>query len=236
MTKKMINIGFSLFQAIHFIITMSISTFFQRLVPTDKKFFPLFEDIAKLSVQASTSQHEIFEHDDPGKQKDLFKQIKDIENQADEVAQKIFEELDKSFVPPFDREDIHQLTTSIDLIIDLINGVSQRIRQYRPKEFPSEFKDFAKITMKGCEQIDLAVGELKSLKKPQKILKACNKMAELEKEADDLYHSTISNIFKKEKDAIELIKQKEILENMENIADCIKDVSDVLKTIILKMS
>jgi predicted phosphate transport protein (TIGR00153 family) len=215
---------------------MSISTFFQKLVPTDKKFFPLFEDISKLGVEASLAQHEIFEHDDPGKQKDLFKQIKDIENHSDEVAQKIFDELDKSFVPPFDREDIHELTNSLDLIIDLINGVAQRIRQYRPKEFPSEFKDFAKIISKGCEQSNLAISELKSLKKPQKILKACQKIVDLEKEADDLYHSTISNIFKKEKDAIELIKQKEILENMENVADCTKDVSDILKTIILKMS
>ncbi len=215
---------------------MSISTFFQKLVPSDKKFFPMFESISGLAVQASTAQHQIFEHDDPVKQKDLFRQIKDIETRSDEIVQKIFEELDKSFVPPFDREDIHQLTTSVDLVIDLINGVSQRVRQYRPKEIPSEFKDFTKIISKGCDQINIAVSELKSLKKPNKILKACNKMVDFEKEADDLYHSTISNIFKKEKDAIELIKQKEILENMEHTVDCIKDVSDTIKTIILKMS
>lgn len=215
---------------------MSISTFFQKLVPTDKKFFPYFEEISKYSVQASIAQLAIFEQDDPGKQKDLFKQIKDIELHSDDISKKIFEELDKSFVPPFDREDIHELTTSLDRVIDLIYGVAQRIRQYRPKEFPSEFKDFARYIAKSCEQINIAVSELQSLKKPQKILKACNKIFEFEKEADDLYHSTISNIFKKEKDAIELIKQKEILENMEDTADCIKGVSNILKTIILKMS
>jgi len=213
---------------------MSLNTFFQKLVPTDLKFFPMFESLAGLIVQASVAQQQIFEHDDPVKQKDLFKQIKDIENKSDEIVQNIFDNLDKSFVPPFDREDIHELTTSLDLVIDLINNVAQRIRQYRPKEIPSEFKDFTKMVFRGCEQINLAVFELRSIKKPNKILKACKKMLDIEKEADDLYHSTISNIFKKEKDAIELIKQKEILENLESIVDCIKDVSDALKKIILK--
>ena len=213
---------------------MKINAFFQKLVPTDLKFFPMFENLGQLIVQASLAQQQIFEHDDPVKQKDLFKQIKDIENKSDEVVQKIFEELDKSFVPPFDREDIHELTTSLDLVIDQINAVAQRIRQYRPKEIPLEFKDFAKSISKGCEHINTAVFELRSLKKPNKILKACQKIVDLEKEADDVFHSTISNIFKKEKDAIELIKQKEILENLESIVDCTKDVSDALKKIILK--
>ena len=215
---------------------MSLNTFLQKLVPTDKKFFPMFETMAGLLVQASSAQQQIFEHFDPVKQKDLLKLIKEKETKADEIVQKIFDELDKSFVPPFDREDIHNLITSLDLVIDLIDGVAQRIRQYRPKEIPAEFKEFTKIISRGCEQINLAIIELRSLKNPNKILKACRKMVEFEKEADSLYHTTISNIFKKEKDAIELIKQKEILETLEHITDCIKEVSDSLKTIILKMA
>ncbi len=215
---------------------MSLNTFFQKLVPIDKKFFPLFVSMSELIVKASSAQLTIFEHDDPVKQKDLFKVIKDIENKGDEVAQKIFDDLDKSFVPPFDREDINHLTTSLDEVINLINGVAQRIRLYRPKEIPAEFKDFAKLISKGAEQLNVSIKELHDLKKPNKILKACKKISDLEKEADDLYHSTISSLFKKEKDAIELIKQKEMLENMEDTADCIKAVSNILKTIILKVS
>lgn len=213
---------------------MIINTFFQKFIPTDQKFFPLFEESGQILLQVSVAQQQIFEHDDPVKQKDLFKQIQDHENKSDAIVRQIFDNLDKSFVPPFDREDIHELTTSLDLVVDLINGVAQRIRQYRPKEIPAEFKDFVKMISKGCEHINAAVIELRSLKKPNKILKACQKIVDLEKEADDIYHSTISNIFKKEKDAVELIKQKEILENLENIVDCIKDVSDALKKIILK--
>ncbi|MCB9000182.1 MAG: DUF47 family protein [Bacteroidales bacterium] len=215
---------------------MSLNSFFQKLVPTDLKFYPMFENMAELIVKASSSQLLIFEHDDPVKQKDLFKLIKELENKADEVVQTIFDELDKSFVPPFDREDMNVLTTSLDEVINGINGVAQRVRLYRPKEIPSEFKDFAKLISKGCEQINISVKELHDLKKPAKILKACKKINDLEKEADELYHSTISTIFKKEKDAIELIKQKEMLENLEKTADRIKSVSNILKIIILKMS
>jgi uncharacterized protein len=215
---------------------MNVNAFFQKLVPVEKKFFPMFESISDLIVKASAAQLMIFEHDDPVKQKDLFKLIKDLEIKGDEIKEKIFDDLDKSFIPPFDREDINHLTTSLDEVINLINGVAQRVRLYRPKEIPTDIKDFAKIISKACEQLNVAIKELYDIKKPNKILKACKKMSELERESDDLYHSAISNIFKKEKDAIELIKQKEMLENLEQTADSIKEVSNIIKTIILKGS
>jgi len=136
---------------------MNINALFQKLVPTDLKFYPMFEELSDLIIQSSVAQLHIFEHDDPVKQKDLFRQIKEVENNADEVVRKIFDSLDKSFVPPFDREDIHLLTTSMDMVIDLTNEVAQRIRQYRPKEIPPDFKDFSKLISKGCEEINLAV-------------------------------------------------------------------------------
>jgi uncharacterized protein len=215
---------------------MNVNAFFQKLVPVEKKFFPMFESISELIVKAAGAQQMIFEHDDPVKQKDLFKLIKDLEIKGDEIKEKIFDDLDKSFIPPFDREDINHLTTSLDEVINLINGVAQRVRLYRPKEIPGDFKDFAKIISKAADQINTAIRELHDIKKPNKILKACKKISELEKESDDLYHSAISNIFKKEKDAIELIKQKEMLENMEHTADSIKEVANIIKTIILKGS
>jgi len=215
---------------------MSLNSFFQKLVPSEKKFFPMFESLSEVIVRASAAQLSIFEHDDPVKQKDLFKEIKDLENKGDEIVQNIFDDLDKSFVPPFDREDINQLTNSLDEVINRIDGVAQRIKLYRPKEIPSEFTEFAKLIHKGGEQINSAIKELHDLKKPAKILKACKKISDIEKEADNLYHSIISNLFKKEKDAIELIKQKEMIENMEETADSIKGVSNILKVIILKVS
>ncbi|KPK85642.1 MAG: hypothetical protein AMS27_06770 [Bacteroides sp. SM23_62_1] len=215
---------------------MSIGDFFKKLIPKDKHFFPLYEDLSGHILKAATALHEVLEHDDPVKHKDLLKKIKEYESQADEYTQKIFDEIDKSFITPFDREDMHELTSSLDSVLDSINGTSQRIRYYRPKNIPSEFKDFAKLILDGCQYINTAVIELKNLKKPNKILKACRKMTEIESTADDVYHRTISGIFKKEKDAIELIKQKEIVENLERTTDRVEDVSDILKTIVLKMA
>jgi len=194
----------------------------------------MFEQMAEYILAASTIQLEIFEHEDPVKEKDLIKKIREIESAADDTAQKLFDDLDKTFVTPFDREDMHQLIATLDTIIDLIKSVSQRLRMYRPKNMPAECKDLAKVILRGAEQIQSAVSELKTMKKTTKIFKAVRKMTDIESEADELYHNTISNIFKNEKDAIELIKQKEIVENMERTADRIEDVSDVLKTIILK--
>jgi hypothetical protein len=90
------------------------------------------------------------------------------------------------------------------------------------------------MILKGTEQIQIAVLELKSLKKTDKIVEAVKKIGKIETEADDLYHSAISSIFKKEKDAIELIKKKEIVEHLEQTTDRIQAVSHVLKTIMLK--
>ena len=215
---------------------MGINTFFQKLAPKEKKFFPMFEMMAERIVEASEKLKEIFTADGPDLREVLFKEIKELETKGDEITHQIFDELDKSFITPFDREDIHQLTSSLDDVLDFINGSSQRIRLYKPKEFPVEFGQFSQIIHKGCLAIKTAVYELKNLKKPEKISQACIKINEVENEGDDVYHMGISSLFQNETDAIELIKKKEILQTMERATDRIEDVADVLKTIIIKMA
>ena len=215
---------------------MGINTFFQKLVPKDKKFFPMFESQADLIFQAAGKLNEIFLTTDPEKHADLFKAIKDLENQGDEVAHQIFDELDKTFITPFDREDIHQLTSKLDDVLDFINGTSQRIRLYKLKDFPAEFVQFSGVLMNGGMEIRNAVGELYNLKRPEMIRQACIKINEVENQADDLYHHVISDLFENEKDAIELIKKKEVLQTMERASDRMEDVADVLKTILIKLA
>jgi len=215
---------------------MGINTFFQRLVPKDKKFFPMFESQAELIVQAAGKLNEIFLTTDPSIQAGLCKEIKDWENQGDEVAHRIFDELDKTFITPFDREDIHQLTSTLDDVLDFINGTSQRIRLYKLKDFPVEFVQFSEVLMNGGNEIRNAVRELYNLKRPEMIRQACIRINEVENQADDLYHHVISDLFDNEKDAIELIKKKEVLQTMERASDRMEDVADVLKTILIKVA
>jgi predicted phosphate transport protein (TIGR00153 family) len=215
---------------------MSFNTFFQKLVPKDKKFFPMFESQADLIVQAAGKLNEIFLTEDHEKHAVLFKIIKDLENQGDELAHQIFDELDKTFITPFDREDIHQLTSKLDDVLDFINGTSQRIRLYKLRDFPAEFVKFSEVLQQGGMEIRNAVGELYNLKRPEMIRQACIRINEVENQADDLYHHVISDLFENEKDAIELIKKKEVLQTMERASDRMEDVADVLKTIIIKVA
>jgi predicted phosphate transport protein (TIGR00153 family) len=215
---------------------MGINAFFQKLVPKDKKFFPMFESQAELIVTAAGQLNNIFLSNDPAQQELLFKSIKELENQGDDVAHKIFDELDKSFITPFDREDIHQLISTLDDVLDFINGSSQRIRLYKLKVFPVEFVQFSAVLMTGAGEIRSAVSELYNLKHPESIRQSCIIINEVENKADDLYHQLISDLFEHEKDAIELIKKKEVLQTMERASDRMEDVADVLKTILIKMA
>ncbi len=215
---------------------MSFQTFFSRLVPREKKFFPLFEQSAAYTLEAAVTLRKVFITDSPEDREVLFTHIKELETSGDEIAHRIFDELDKTFITPFDREDVHKLASTSDDVLDFINGSSQRIRLFKPKKFPPEFVKFSDLLIEGVTEFHSAVKELKNLKKPEKISKACIRINEIENLADDLYHEFLSDLFDDEKDAIELIKKREIIMTMERAADRLEDVADVLKTIMIKVA
>lgn len=214
---------------------MGINAFFQRLLPKDKKFFPMFESHAAVTVQAAIILSNLIEETQEEKIETLSREIKKLETDGDEIAHEVFDELDKTFITPFDREDIHKLISTLDDVLDIINGTSQRINLYRPKNLPPQFREFSLLIIRGCEEILKALRELKNLKKPDQISHSCIRINEIENMADDFYHAIISDLFKNESNAIELIKDKEILLNLEKTCDRIEDVADVLKTIIIKV-
>jgi len=204
------------------------------LLPKEEKFFPLFEGLADLITESAGALAKIVESPEPSRQDDLFREIKNLEKKADDIAHAVFDALDTTFITPFDREDIHQLTSKMDDVLDFVNAASQQIKLYKPKKLLPQFKEMVVIIIRGCEQVKIAVKELHNLKKPGKISDACVKINELENVADDIYHNLLSELFQNETNAIELIKNKEILETLEMATDSIEDVSDILKTIIIK--
>lgn len=204
------------------------------LLPKEEKFFPMFENIADFLTDSARVLSRIIESNEPSLEEEGFREIKLLEKKADDIAHQVFDALDTTFITPFDREDIHQLVSKMDDVLDFINSTSQQIKLYKPKKLLPQFKEMVIIIIHGCEQIRLAVHELRNLKKPAKITEACVKINELENVADDIYHELISELFTGETNAIELIKNKEILETLEMSSDAIEDVSDILKTIIIK--
>jgi uncharacterized protein len=215
---------------------MNISKFFRALVPKDSKFLDMFENASDNIVNAAVLLNQLMIAEDVEKRNTFVKQIKDLENIGDNITHTIFEELNKTFITPIDREDIQSLTSLLDDVLDYMNGIAQKIKLYKPKSFPPQFLEISELILLASKEIQLAIKELKNIKNPDKIKEACIKINEIENRADDIYHFGLSELFAHEKDAIELIKLKDILSTLEKATDKAEDVSDVLKTIIVKIA
>jgi len=204
------------------------------LLPKEDKFYPMFEEMADLTARAANLFATLFDVTEPDARENIFREIKLTETKADDIVHQVFDCIDTTFITPFDREDIQKLTMKMDDVIDIIHAASQQIRLYKPHKLLPEFRDLNGVIIRGCEQIRIAILELRNLKKPVKINDACIKINELENIADDIFHHSLSALFATETDAVELIKNKDILVMLEFATDRIEDVSDVLKTIIIK--
>lgn len=213
---------------------MNFSKIFQFMSPKDSKFMPLFVEGAETLVKAAEKLMEVTKEQNREKQLELIKEIKLLENKGDDSTHNIYDELNNTFITPFDREDIHRLASALDDVIDLIDGTAQRIDLLQPKHIPPTFKKMAEYIYLSAIEIRRAMFELNNLKRPEKIKDACFKINTIENQADDLFHAAIKDLFENEKDAIELIKLRDIIITMETCTDIEEDVADVFKTIIIK--
>jgi len=167
----------------------------------------------------------------------INKEIKEIEHIGDEITDKTYIQLNKSFITPFDREDIHQLTANIDDVVDSINGVSRRVCLYKPKKLIPIYKEMAELIYKCAIELEIAIHCLKDpVANKEKITIACEKVTAIEHDADDLYFAGVSELFEKEEDPKELLKNNKILEILERCVDEEEDVTDTLKAILIKMA
>jgi len=215
---------------------MGLNNFFQFLVPKDKKFHPIFLEVTDNLLKGSELLVELMKAEDWEKKKEIINKIKETEKKGDEYTHKLYDLLNSSFITPFDREDIHNLITVIDDILDFINGTSQRFLLYKPASNPPEFIKLAELINNGCLALKNAISLLDNLKDIQNIKKECIYINDIENIADDVYHLGISQLFEKETNTVELIKKKEIYQTLEKATDKLEDASDVIKTIIIKQS
>lgn len=215
----------------------NIDKFLKFFVPKDHSFFPLFESDAQNLVKAAELLKELMETSDFSEHERLNKEIKEVEHIGDEITDKTYEQLNKSFITPFDREDIQELTGHIDDVVDSINGISRRICLYKPKKIMPIYKEMAEMIYQGAVQISIAVNCLKDPGANKAIIsEACDKVQDIEHKADELYYVGISELFEKEEDTKELLKNNKILEILERCVDEEEDVTDTLKAILIKMA
>src|SRR5580704_272611 len=165
---------------------------------------------------------------------DVEKQIDEIhriEREGDEVTHTILTKLNQTFITPFDREDIHQLASKLDDVLDFINAASARLVMYRITAPPPAAGELAKIILGQCQELQKAVS---LMQKNGNILAHCVEINRLENEADQVSQHAIATLFECEKDPINLIKIKELLEFLERATDKAEDVANVLETVVLK--
>ncbi len=216
---------------------MNIDKILKFFVPKDHSFYPLFEEDAKNLVDATELLRKMLSTSDMEEHERIHKQIKDVEHIGDQITDKTFQQLNKSFITPFDREDIHELTAHIDDVVDSINGVSRRICLYKPKKLLPVYKEMAELIYEAACEIKTCIHGLNdAAANKTEIMKACEMVKEIEHKTDEYYFVAVAELFEKETDAAELLKNNKILEILERTVDEEEDVTDTIKSILIKMA
>lgn len=214
---------------------MPTNTIFSFLTPKENKFYPLINEVGDTLAATADVLIEFVQCQDKDQKAEFYHQIKAYETKSDVLTDNIFKELNETFITPFDREDIHELCETMDDMLDAINSSSKRILLFQPKTIPAEVIEMCYIIQKGTISVRTAVYELKTVtKKPQKALEQCNILHDLESEGDELYENFIKVLFESTDDSIELVKLKEIMQDLERTTDIAKSIGKIIKTIIVK--
>ncbi|MBI2731428.1 MAG: DUF47 domain-containing protein [Sphingobacteriales bacterium] len=213
---------------------MIASTFLKIFLPKDKVFYQLFEDVASMLVKMGEKLKEVVNEPDFDTRAKLIQEIEDMEHVNDDLTHKIFTELGKNFITPFDREDIHYLATSLDDIADYIYASAKKINFYRVNPNEIGIQKMADLIANGCVQVHRAVVELRNMKNMRQITDALVAINSIENQGDDIFDMSIEKLFASEPDAKEVIKKREIYQVMEIVTDKCEDAANVIESIIVK--
>ena len=211
-----------------------MNNIFSYFIPKDKKFFPLFEKASANLVSISILVKQLVNTQELAEREPIHKKIEDLEHVGDEITHQIYIELGKTFITPFDREDIHSLATALDDIADYMHGASNRILLYNVLEMTEPIKKLAELVGQSCVDVDKAIKELKNLKNIRLIADSCVRINSIENQADYVFDRAIGDLFDFENDAKTIMKYKEVLSALETATDMCEDVANVLETILVK--
>jgi uncharacterized protein Yka (UPF0111/DUF47 family) len=206
----------------------------RRLIPQEYNFFESFDSAADHAVEAARLLLKLTENyadADP-----IARELNSIEHACDDVAHRTMDRLNKSFITPLDREDIHVMILRLDDVVDLTNAAANRIAYFGIQKPTQHSVNLAKQVVRGCEKLAEAVHGMSSTKNYEQVMRDCIAVHEVENAADDILHNALTDLFATEKNAIEVIKWKDIYETMEKITDRLEDVANVLQGVIVKMS
>ncbi len=202
-----------------------------RFLPRDERFFDLFTAVAERSVEAASLMIELLQA--PVERRNyLAESIKRVEHECDQLTHEVITRLDRTFITPLDREDIHALASGLDDVVDLIDGLARRSQIFHIGEAPRGAILLAEVVQRACEQLVVAVKNLS--RNDGAVLTACIALKKHEEEGDSLYHEWLGRMFEGEPDPVQLIKWKEVYDSLERTLDCCEDAANVLESISIK--
>jgi len=207
---------------------------FFKFLPQEYNFFDLFEEQAKYAVEASTYFKELTAKgtvSEAGLQK-----IRDIEHKGDDAAHVIMEQLNKTFITPFDREDIHSLAKELDDVIDMINTIVSRLVVYKVTGVNKNLVGFAAMIDESVRAVASAIKGMRHMKNYKAVTEACVEINRLENMGDSMRDTVLAELFETEKNPITVIKLKEIYQDAETVLDICEDVAHVVSSILVKQA
>jgi predicted phosphate transport protein (TIGR00153 family) len=213
---------------------VKIDKFIRRLLPREHKFYTLLEEASGNLVKGAEAIKELSFCKSPGEREAIVEHIKDIEHQGDSITHRIFSELNATFVTPLDREDIHQLASAIDDVLDRIDGSASRLSLYKVGECPPAMIHLIDVLSRSIGELHRGVELIKNLQQYDELQKVFRVVNEYENQADSIFERAIAELFECEKDPVNIIKLKEVYVALETATDKCEDAANVLEGILIK--
>lgn len=207
---------------------------FANFLPKEFRFFDMFDKQAAYAVEAAVYFKELTSKGTIDEE--ALKKIRNIEHEADEVTHTIIEQLNKTFITPFDREDIHVLAKELDDVVDMIYTIINRLTIYRLTAVNKELAEFASVIEESVLGVECAVKGLRNMKNSKSIMEYCVEVNRLENVGDVMRDKALAKLFDTEKDPIFIIKWKEIYQDAETILDICEDLANTIESILVKQA
>lgn len=213
---------------------MNLNKIIRTILPRDDKFFRMLEESAQNIVEAGSIMVQLAGSKSRRERDQLVLRVQDHEHRGDAITHRIFSELNGTFVTPLDREDIHALASSLDDVMDHMNGSAARLTIYDLKKSPPPVASLIQVLVASMEQLLHGVQYLRDLHHPDPLKQVLTKVNEYENEADAIFEHALAELFRREKDPIKLIKVKEVYVALELATDKCEDAANVMESILIK--
>ncbi len=212
----------------------SFNSILKIFLPKDRVFFQLFENVSATVMKMAERLRDTVNEDDFEQRGKYIQEIEDMEHTNDDYTHKIFTELGRNFITPFDREDIHALASALDDVSDYIYAAAKKINFYKVNPRDVGIQKMSELIYSAVSEVQKAVGELRDMKNMRKITESMVAINSIENQADDTFDMSIERLFETENDAKEVIKKREIYQVMEIVTDKCEDAANVIESIIIK--